>query len=77
MTRLPSGRRCVCVLVLGVLCSAVLVEQGCYRRVVGARGLGASNYEISQPYQENSRMDDWVFGEKPTTDRIVRPRPQE
>ena len=58
-----------------VLCAGVLVQQGCYRRVVGARGLGASNYDINEPYQENSKLDDWVFGPRKTNDKIIRPTP--
>lgn len=48
----------IALLALGTL-------QGCYERVVSARGLGADNYDISDPYQENSKVDDWLFGERP------------
>lgn len=40
---------------------------GCYERVVSARGMGADQYRVSEPYQENSKLDDWVFGERPPT----------
>lgn len=65
--------------VLGLALSAGVVAclsaGGCYKRVVAARGLGAGAYDVSEPYQENSKVDDWVFGERPTNDKIVRPRP--
>jgi len=74
--RFKTVRTLVLPAALAALVAAVLVQQGCYRRVVGARGLGASNYEISEPYQENSALDDWIFGERNTTpDKIVRPKP--
>jgi hypothetical protein len=61
--------------VLAILaCGAML--PGCYQRVVGAKGLGAGAYDISEPYQENSKADDWLFGEKQPHDKIVRPKPQ-
>lgn len=65
--------------VLGLVLSAGLVAcvsaGGCYKRVVAARGLGAGAYDVSEPYQENSKVDDWVFGERATHDKIVRPKP--
>lgn len=60
--------RVVVVLACGGLLAGMALAQGCYRRVVGARGLGASNYEIEKPYQENSKVDDWIFGERPGQD---------
>ena len=51
--------------------------QGCYERVVGARGLGASTYNISEPYQENSKLDDWIFGERVDNSKIHRQKPVE
>lgn len=54
------------------LLAGALLSQGCYRRVVGARGLGASNYDIEKPYQENSKVDDWIFGERPNQDSRYR-----
>lgn len=64
MTRRQLVRRCstlVCALTLGAL---TVAQEGCYRRVVGARGLGASQYEIQQPYQESGEVDNWLFGPK-------------
>lgn len=40
---------------------------GCYQRVVRAKGLGADRYNVSEPYQESSVVDDWLFG--PTEQR--------
>ncbi|HMN41448.1 MAG TPA: hypothetical protein PKE29_11430 [Phycisphaerales bacterium] len=73
-TRCPN-RASFAVAVLALLaCAAAL--PGCYQRVVGAKGLGAGAYDISEPYQENSKVDDWVFGEKQPNDKIIRPRQQ-
>jgi hypothetical protein len=35
---------------------------GCYERVVRAKGLGADNYNVSEPYQESGKVDEWIFG---------------
>ena len=48
-------------------------QQGCYRRVVGVRGLGGSTYEVSEPYQQNSKIDDWIFGEQRDLSNKVQP----
>jgi len=50
---------------------------GCYERVVGARGLGADQYTVSEPYQENSKVDDWLFGSRTTTKPSRRLSPSE
>ncbi len=67
-------------LVLPVLaiaaCAAAVFAGGCYHRVVGAKGLGAGAYDVSEPYQENSKADDWVFGERQPHDKIIRPKQQ-
>lgn len=57
--------RAASFMVLVVISAGVLTESGCYRRVVAARGMGADQYEVSEPYQENSKVDDWMFGERP------------
>ncbi len=44
---------------------ALMVLPGCYRRVVSAKGFGADQYQVSESYQENSKVDDWIFGERP------------
>lgn len=64
--------RVVFMLACGGMLASTLAAQGCYKRVVGARGLGASNYEIQKPYQENSKADDWIFGERPSQDNRYR-----
>ena len=48
-------------------------QQGCYRRVTNVRGLGGSTYEVSEPYQQNSKIDDWVFGEQRDPNNKVKP----
>lgn len=35
---------------------------GCYQRVVRAKGLGAEQYNVSEPYQESGKLDEWLFG---------------
>ena len=56
------------VLVPGLLLAvmAASVASGCYSRVVSAKGFGADQYQIQEPYQANSKLDDWVFGKQPT-----------
>lgn len=61
-----STRRWAFVMVGAAATVAVLGLGGCYERVVAARGLGADQYTISEPYQENSKVDDWIFGERKT-----------
>lgn len=36
---------------------------GCYQRVVEARGFGANRISVSEPYQESSAIDRFVFGD--------------
>lgn len=45
-----------------ILLVALCTIPGCYERTVAVRGLGADNYDVSEPYQENSAVDDWIFG---------------
>ena len=51
---------------------AIAAQQGCYKRVVGVRGLGGSTYDVSEPYQQNSKIDDWVFGERPDPNNKIK-----
>ncbi|MBC7835478.1 MAG: hypothetical protein H7Y88_10325 [Phycisphaerales bacterium] len=44
-------------------CGLCLVGGGCYERVVGAHGPGADQYNVSDPYQESSEVDRWIFGD--------------
>ena len=73
--RSPIARPLAGLAALALLLALGAAQQGCYHRVVGARGLGASNYDINEPYQENSKLDDWVFGERKPNDKIIRPTP--
>ena len=50
-------------------------QQACYHRVVGVRGLGGGNVEVSEPYQQNSKIDDWVFGEQHDPYNKIKPPP--
>ena len=35
---------------------------GCYERVVSAKGFGADQYNVAEPYQESGKLDEWIFG---------------
>lgn len=67
-----ATRSLTAVLLFIALVGCTLTLQGCYERTVGARGLGASNVQLQEPYQENSKLDDWILGEKKTNDRYRR-----
>lgn len=47
-------------LAAGVLTAA----GGCYQRVVSARGPGADRYNIEEPYQQDTKLDRWFYGER-------------
>ena len=32
--------------------------------MVRAKGLGADTVAVSEPYQESSKIDDWMFGKE-------------
>jgi hypothetical protein len=45
-------------------CGVILTAAaGCYERVVGAKGLGADQYGVQEPYQEQSAVDRWIWGD--------------
>lgn len=58
-SRLPAAL-CACAVLAGAALSG-----GCYRRVIYAHGLGSENVEIEQPYQQNTQVDNWIFGDLP------------
>lgn len=49
-----------------VLGAAVVLSTlgGCYSRVVGASGPGASQYNVQEPYQKDTWIDEQVYGER-------------
>lgn len=51
----------IVLLAAGVTAAATFCS-GCYQRVVRAKGLGADNYNVSEPYQESGKIDEWLFG---------------
>ncbi len=57
--------------ILGVLGLCALSAAGCYHRVIGAKGLGADNYNVSEPYQESGQLDEWIFGSPGPSGRPV------
>lgn len=65
-TSAPAPAHAVRLLLLAITFTLMLSSfQGCYKRVVAARGMGADQYDVAEPYQENSKVDDWVFGQRP------------
>ncbi len=65
------------VVVVGGVCLCSLT--GCYQRVTRATGFGADQYTVSEPYQRNSAVDDWIFGKQdrtPSTGSRIPPTPQ-
>ncbi|MCC6320901.1 MAG: hypothetical protein IT438_05620 [Phycisphaerales bacterium] len=46
---------------------------GCYERVVSAHGFGADQYNVSEPYQSQSAVDDWLFGKQERTKKTLLP----
>jgi len=66
-----------CLAIVAVLAACGLT--GCYERVTRASGFGADQYQVSEPYQRNSAVDDWIFGKQekgtPSGSRIP-PTPQ-
>lgn len=63
-----APRRVLGSLVCLALLTANVGTSGCYRRVVSAKGLGADQYDVSESYQANSKVDDWLFGQQKRTD---------
>lgn len=57
-----AGQAIVLALLALLTAAAVGGLGGCYRRVTGASGIGADQYEISEPYQKDTRVDRWFYG---------------
>jgi hypothetical protein len=57
------------VALAAVCIAAALCLPGCYKRVVGARGIGGETQDIQDPYQESGKLDRWLFGPAPSTAR--------
>ncbi len=74
MQRRTRTRIFMALLTLPLLAVAAL-QQACYQRVVGVRGLGGSTYDVSEPYQQNSRIDDWMFGPQVDPNNKIKPPP--
>lgn len=57
-----------------------LCQSGCYERVTRASGFGADQYNVSEPYQRNGVVDDWLFGKQTTKSNSgsrIPPTPQQ
>jgi hypothetical protein len=46
------------------LTAAALALGGCYERVIRATGPATDRQRISEPYQQNYEIDEWIFGTK-------------
>lgn len=55
-----SSRLAIASLAVAVV--GVLILGGCYQRVVRAKGFGADQVTVSEPYQESGKLDEWIFG---------------
>lgn len=60
---MTTPRRHARIAVLLIAGWAVLGAAGCYRRVVSASGPGADDYQVSESYQESSKLDQWFWGD--------------
>lgn len=52
---------------MGVVLGAAMLMStlgGCYSRVVGASGPGASQYNVQDPYQRDTWIDEQIYGER-------------
>ncbi len=58
----------------GTMLASVLASSGCYERVTSARGFGADSVEVSESYQESSKLDDWIFGKDETKSKSLLKR---
>lgn len=59
-----SHRVCALRLTVAIAGSASLLALGgCYERVVGVKGAAADQYDVSEPYQESSAVDRWIWGD--------------
>jgi hypothetical protein len=57
-----------------LLAAAVCAPAGCYQKVVRAKGPGADQVTIEEPYQSNSKVDEWIFGPQPSKNRSLLDR---
>ncbi|MBL0870122.1 MAG: hypothetical protein IBJ18_06040 [Phycisphaerales bacterium] len=62
-----DGRARTVVFAAGVVLGAAALMStlgGCYSRVVGASGPGASQYNVQEPYQKDTWIDEQIYGER-------------
>lgn len=70
MTRSRTSNILRAILVLAVGAALVGPSSGCYRKVVGAKGIGADSSKLRSEYE--SRPLDFITTETRTDDREVR-----
>ena len=61
---MASNQRKTWAAALVLTVGGLALVPGCYSRVVDARGPGADRYTVEEPYQQDSRLDDWFYGER-------------
>ncbi len=49
---------------VALLGATLIFLPACYSRVTRASGFGADQYSVSEPYQRNGKVDDWIFGKQ-------------
>ncbi len=62
MARYPSKNPFAPAAIILATAAALTGLSGCYERVVGAKGFGADQYNVAEPYQESGTVDEWIFG---------------
>jgi hypothetical protein len=55
------------VLLLAAAAALCVCATGCYERVTRARGFGADNYQVAEPYYEDNQIDTFLYGERSST----------
>jgi len=71
MSRTSRPSRIFALLALVGGGASLCLLSGCYERTVAARGIGAAGHEISEPYQESGKLDEWIFGPTPSSKKIT------
>lgn len=58
---LDTGIGASCALAATLVVTGMTMP-GCYSRVVGAKGLGADQVQVEEPYQQDTQIDEFVYG---------------
>ncbi|MCU0688418.1 MAG: hypothetical protein MUE97_01560 [Phycisphaerales bacterium] len=60
----PGKSAAVRIGIVLTLTAMGLAVGGCYERVIRATGPATDRQRISEPYQQNYEIDEWIFGTK-------------